>query len=182
MNKDNFETVYIKYFNVLCLFSMKIVKDSRAAEDIVQDVYLQCWQRWGQLDFSESIKPYLYKLTYNKSLDYLRLSDNKNLQISQNITLVDQIYYSTFTDDDDGANDKLNQELLNSINLLPDRCKEVFLLSRQSNFKNREIADKLNISIKTVEKHISKALSDIRLRLTDLGYLVISFLTIIQFL
>lgn len=182
MNKDNFETVYIKYFNVLCLFSMKIVKDSKAAEDIVQDVYMQCWQRWEQLDLSKPIKPYLYRLTYNKSLDYLRLSDNKNLQISQNITLVDQIYYSTFTDDDDGANERLNQEVLNSINLLPDRCKEVFLLSRQSNLKNREIADKLNISIKTVEKHISKALSDIRLRLADFGYLVFCLFTFTQFL
>lgn len=168
-----YEEIYLKYFDVLYLFSQRIVSSSDAAKDIVQDVFLDFWQRWDEIDFSYSVKPYLYRLTYNKSLDYLKLSDNKNESLTHNPLLVDQLFYTTFTHDDDLYAEEIGLEIQSCIKTLPSRCKEVFILSRKNNLKNREIADKLNISIKAVEKHISKALTTIRERLIYLDYLAL---------
>ncbi|WP_286847207.1 RNA polymerase sigma-70 factor [Proteiniphilum sp. UBA5463] len=163
--------MYKNYFKVLYLFAIRIVGDASSAEDIVQDVFTECWMKRNSLDLSRSLKPYLYKLTYNRSLDFLKLSDNKRVTISDRFSLSDEIMYSAFTLDEQLYSDEIGKEISNCVAELPDKCKQVFLLSRHDDLKNREIAEKLNISIKTVEKHISKALQTIRDHLLKTGYL-----------
>lgn len=179
MKKDYFEHIYLQYFKELSLFSARIVGDISAAEDIVQDVFFECWSRRNKIDTSTSIKPYLYKLTYNRSLDFLKRLDNKNLNIGDGISELDNLFYSTFIQDDQLHTDEISKEIINCINLLPEKCKQVFILSRHNSLKNREIAEELDISIKTVEKHISKALQEIREHLLKAGYLL-EFLIILS--
>lgn len=171
-NKTYFEEIYVKYSKVLYFFAVRIIKDTDAAEDIVQDVYAECWIRREAIDISLPVKPYLYKLTYNRCLDFLKSSANKNILISDQPSVLDNILYSTFTQDDQMHLNEIKSEITQSINSLPSRCKEIFLLSRHKNLKNREIAEKLDISIKTVEKQISKALQEIRTNLLENGYLL----------
>ncbi|WP_352421389.1 sigma factor [Proteiniphilum sp.] len=82
MNSDCFKDVYKKYFSVLHAYSFRIVGREEVAEDIVQEVFLDCWDRRRSIDMTESIKPFLYTLTRRKSIDFLRKSENKNLLFS----------------------------------------------------------------------------------------------------
>lgn len=171
MKKDYFENIYLQYFKVLSLFSSRIVGDIASAEDIVQDVFFECWSRRNKIDTSIPIKSYLYKLTYNRSLDFIKKSENKNLKLETEISELDTIFYSTFIQDEQLHTDGISKEINECVTLLPEKCKQVFMLSRHHELKNREIAKKLDINIKTVEKHISKALREIRNRLLESGYL-----------
>jgi len=101
MNRDDFEIIYLKYYNVLRIFACRIVGDDSAAEDIIQDVFAELWSNRMSLDFSKSIKPYLYRAVHNRSLDFLKLSDNKNVTISNQEDLLEQILYTTFTSHDE---------------------------------------------------------------------------------
>lgn len=170
MSRDDFEIIYLKYYNVLRIFACRIVGDDSAAEDIIQDVFAELWSNRKSLDLSKSIKPYLYKVTHNRSLDFLKLSENKNIPISNQTDMLEEILYTTFTSHDELSFNDIEREILECVNQLPERCKEVFLLSRHDNLKNREIAEKLEISIITVEKHISLALQTLNNHLKKKGY------------
>ncbi|NLJ00161.1 MAG: RNA polymerase sigma-70 factor [Bacteroidales bacterium] len=174
MDAGYFEKIYKKYFNVLQTYARRIVLKSEVAEDIVQEVFLECWDRRTSIDLSDSLKPYLYTLTRRKSIDWLRKFENKNVLFSDFEFQVDQLYFETLSSlSSDNQIDALEIERVinRSIGLLPLKCKEVFLLSREDGLKNREISEKLNLNIKTVEKHITNALKEIRLNLTKSGVL-----------
>lgn len=168
MDTIYFEDIYTKYFKVLYHYSLRIVENEDAAQDIVQDVFTECWVRREQLDISTSLKPYLYTLAYNRSLDFLKSSEKQKKSVE--ISALDELFYSTFTTDDDLYSENIGKEIAACVDALPERCREVFRLSRHDNLKNREIASRLNISVKAVEKHISKALHEIRSHLVRTGY------------
>lgn len=174
MKKDYLEEIYKKYFKVLQLFSMRMVGDESSAQDIVQDVFMECWLRRKEIDISTSIKPYLYTLTYRKSLDFLKSARNRNLHLSDSVSYLDELFYATFTHDEEIHTEDIAKEINTCVKSLPEKCKQVFLFSREHNLKNREIADELNISIKSVEKHITKALHEIRTHLLRKGYISLS--------
>ena len=161
MSRDDFEIIYLKYYNVLMIFAYRIVGSNSAAEDIIQDVFTDFWVNKKNVDLSKSIKPYLYKITYNRSLDFLKLSENKNISISNDSLVLENILYSAHTSLDELNYIDIEKEINDCLNKLSERCREVFMLSRHDNLKNKEIAQKLNISIKTVEKHITTALQSL---------------------
>src|SRR5690554_6439565 len=184
MDAGYFEKIYKKYFNVLQTYARRIVLKSEVAEDIVQEVFLECWDRRKSIDLSDSLKPYLYTLTRRKSIDWLRKFENKNVLFSDFEFQVDQLYFETLSSlSSDNQIDALEIERVinRSIGLLPLKCKEVFLLSREDGLKNREISEKLNLNIKTVEKHITRALKEIRQNLTESGVFGLSILLFIIF-
>lgn len=162
MDKGYFEKIYKKYFNVLQAYALRIVSKSEAAEDIVQEVFLECWDKRTSLDLSNSLKPLLYTVTRRKSIDFLRKSENKNIVFSDYESDVDQLFYETLSSDNEIDANEMERAIDRSIGMLPIKCKEVFLLSRKQGLKNREISEKLDLNIKTVEKHISRALKEIR--------------------
>ena len=171
MDNKHFEIIYKRYFQVLYNFSLHIVGKAEVAEDIVQDVFLSLWSNRNEVDYSVSTKPYLYTLTYRKSLDHLKRSESKNIPISSHIHPLDEFYYSIFMQDEDIYVNEMSSIIKHTIDSLPDKCKEVFRLSREKGMKNKEIAEKLNISVKAVEKQITKALADLRNQLREKGYL-----------
>lgn len=176
MNDKDFEIIYTTYFKPLYFYALRIVLKEDVAEDIMQEVFMECWSRRKKLDTSSSLKSYLYKLTHNRSLDFLKSSANKKIDLSNEITTLDYLLYTAFTVDEQLHGEEIGREIDNCIASLPEKCKDVFLLSRQKNLKNREIAEQLGINLKTVEKHISKALQEIRAHLSETGYLFIAFL------
>lgn len=97
MDAGYFEKIYKKYFNVLQTYARRIVLKSEVAEDIVQEVFLECWDRRTSIDLSDSLKPYLYTLTRRKSIDWLRKSENKNVLFSDFEFQVDQLYFETLS-------------------------------------------------------------------------------------
>lgn len=147
---------------MLHAYSRRIVAKEEVAEDIVQEVFLECWDRWGSLDRTGSLKPYLYTLTRRKSIDYLRKSESQNIMFSDFESHLDQLFFETLVADNPMDTSEMEQIIEHVIQLLPPKCKEVFLLSREEEMKNKQIAEILGLSVKTIEKHITKALSEIR--------------------
>ncbi len=171
MDKKGFDIIYRTYFRILYLYSRKIVGKHEVAEDIVQDVFEDCWSRREEIDWESPIKPYLYKLVRNKSIDFTRLSANHSEALSSTDQELESIIFQLFTTHNYIFSHELQAEINHAVNNLPKKCQEVFLLSRSESLKNKEIASKLDIHIKTVEKHISTALKNIKDHLKEVGYL-----------
>lgn len=178
MDKKGFDIIYRTYFRILYLYSLKIVGKSEAAEDIVQDVFEDCWSRRETIDWESPIKPYLYKLVRNKSIDFTRLSANHSVVLTSTDQELESIIYQLFTTHNYIFSHELQTEINHAVNNLPQKCQEVFLLSRFESLKNKEIAGKLNIHIKTVEKHITSAIKSIKDHLEQVGYLTLYTLTL----
>jgi RNA polymerase sigma-70 factor (ECF subfamily) len=140
------------------------------ARDIVQDVFVKFWNDCKKLDVQFSIRSYLFVAVKNKCFDVLR-KKNRNIkvqEISNEYDIADEAFETYILSE-------LETLFNNSLTKLPERCREVFELSRLHGLKNREIAAKLNLSEKTVENQITKALHILREELKDYLPLLILF-------
>jgi RNA polymerase sigma-70 factor (ECF subfamily) len=160
-DKTAFEKLFKKFYPRLYAFAFKVVRNKEIAEDIVQDIFIRLWEK------KENIKPvniegFIFKVLKNQCISYLRnikILDNINLNLN-NLAHIEELYRIDFLRNEPYVlvEKELQLEIDSIINKLPYRCKEVFILSRLNGLKNREIAHKLGINIKNVERHISKAL------------------------
>lgn len=170
-----FEELYRQYYIFLCLIAEHIVRNPSDAEEIVSDVFVKLWNLRGKIEILTSIKPYLVKAVYNTSLNFLERS-----KISDKLTdhLNDSDYKLLAWDSDYPLGQLYEKEIMNILNhgidMLPDACRQIFLLSRNENMKYSDIADKLGISVNTVKAQMKIALSRLRETLKD--YLMILLL------
>ncbi len=171
--KEAFENLFRTEFKGLCFFAMKYVKDYETAREIVQDSFIRLWEKRDVIDTSKSVKSYLTTSIHNKCLNHLRDNrkfDNNLLQIEQ-LSEVSDGKTSDFL-----VEKELRKSIETAIDELPEKCREVFLLSRNENLKYQEIASQLGISVKTVETQMSKALHHLRLRLSGFMSLLAFFI------
>ncbi|MEC5146317.1 RNA polymerase sigma-70 factor [Chitinophaga sp. 212800010-3] len=162
-----FEKLFHVYHDKLHRYAFTILKDSEAASDIVQLVFKKLWEKRNDVVMEEAIAGYLYKTTYS-----LCLNDIRNNKIRQQHSRLATIHT---TKTDDNARDKviageLTRRIQEVLDDLPPQCRAVFIKSRMDGKKYAEIAKDLDISVKTVEAQISKALKIFKARLSD--YLV----------
>jgi len=128
---------------------------------VVQQVFVDLWVKREKLSVEYSIKSYLFQAVKNRAIDQLRQNKN-NVQISDAISEMAQTSFHDIVEEVE-LNDRINK----SINLLPQKCREIFLMSRFESLKYTEIAEKLNISVKTVEMQIGIALKKLREELSN---------------
>lgn len=154
-----FTDFYSYNFQKLILVSDKYVNDIYAAEEIVQDVFLKIWENKELLLYVNSIGSYLYKSAVNASINYINRQKNiekHHVKIAADIIEEDMETVN--------AQNELIVLLYNEIELLPEKCQQVFKLSRLKGLKYKQIAIELAISEKTVENHMSNALRLLRIR------------------
>jgi RNA polymerase sigma-70 factor, ECF subfamily len=164
LDKPAFELLFKTNFKSLTLFSQKYVKDIDMAKEIVQEVFLNLWEKRTSIDLSKSVKSYLMTSVYNKSLNYLR--DMK--KFDSNVLSFEGLYPMNEGNIKDSLVAKeLARAIQETTDDLPEKCREIFILNRHHNLKYREIADKLDISVKTVEAQMSKALQHFRIKLAE---------------
>lgn len=168
-HEEAFDEIFRRHYASLCLYAMRFINDQHSAEDVVQELFVKFWERRNELQINVSVQSYLYKSTYHASLNYLRGkkvrgSYQANVQ-SESVELSDTT--------DSMIQGELEYRIESEINDLPSRTQEIFKLNRFENKKYREIAQDLNISIKTVEAHMSKALRTLTLNLAE--YLPVLF-------
>jgi RNA polymerase sigma-70 factor (ECF subfamily) len=163
-NEAAFEQVFKSNFKNLHAYACVMLKDEAAAEEMVQNVFLKLWERTESISISGSVTAYLYRAVYNESLNYL-----KHLKIrSQH-----RLYVShRMNSPSDTASRKvqlreLEDRIQIALNELPEQCRTIFQMSRFDELKYREIASHLNISIKTVENQMGKALKILRTKLVE---------------
>jgi RNA polymerase sigma-70 factor (ECF subfamily) len=158
-DEDAFKQLYYKFYQPLTKFAYYYIKDPDRAEDIVQDVFVRVWINRKKLDPQKNIKTYLYKITTNFALMALRKRKVKEKYAKeQTSTLIDSPELEYIRNElDDLKND--------AIFSLPQKCRNIFCMSRIDKLSYREIATALNLSIKTVEAQMGKALFILRKRL-----------------
>lgn len=165
--------IYEKFWKRLYLSAYSVLKDNDQAQDIVQEVLLQLWIRREKVDI-EKLGAYLQTATRYKVLTYIRSADSRKVFIDQED--LEQLV------GEDQLNDKLH---LNDISTLlekevlslPERCRQVFILSRQEFLTNKEIAERLGITVKAVESQMTIALRRIRGTLSDFFVWIIILLS-----
>lgn len=164
-NTTEFERLFRTEYKGLCFFAYKYVKNTEVAREIVQEAFAALWEKRVEIDYSRNVKSYLSTSIHNKCLNYLR--DNR--KFNGNILELENLLEWS-ENDDLNASDPLTEKELkltisNAIDELPEKCREVFILNRYENMKYKDVADKLGISVKTVEAQMSKALQYLRTRL-----------------
>lgn len=160
-NEQSISILFDMHYDYLCKCVYAMLKDAQGSEDVVQEVFTDFWNKRDSININTSIKGYLRRASINKTLNVIRkkkyLIDEANeaVQITANISSSQEVM--------EGNEIKLRVERI--IAALPEKCRTAFKLSRFEELSYREIAEKMDLSIKTVENHISRALKILRLEL-----------------
>ncbi|GEO04273.1 DNA-directed RNA polymerase sigma-70 factor [Adhaeribacter aerolatus] len=162
--EEKVEMLFRQYYAGLCKSLYRILRDDSLAEDIVQEVFLKVWEIRDQLKMDEAIQSYLYRSCYNTALNFL-----KKQKQNTDVAVLEVV------PDEDTAEKSLDfaeteNQVFAAIEALPPKTRMVFSLSRFEELSYKEIADRLEISIKSVEKHMGIALQRLRENLRE--YLV----------
>lgn len=159
-DRQAFRTVFEKYYIRLHRFIWGYVHSKTVAEGLVQDLFTTLWEKRDEIEIEHSIKAYLFRSARNKSIDWLRHEKVKDEWREEKKQLNKQKEHPDLSK---RLHDKrMLTEVKQAINEMPERRSEVFMLSRYEDMTYREIAELLDISISTVEKHMSKALEELR--------------------
>lgn len=152
-----FKQLFLRYYSVILFFVKGIVKNKDVAEDITQDIFIRLWAGRKRLDIGKSIKNYLYVASRNEIINYFKSKYTSTKPISDKMTEIpsgdsseNRIFYI-----------EQRELYLKAIDRMPYVRQKVFKMSRMENLKNQDIAEKLGISVRTVEKHIQLALKDL---------------------
>ena len=163
-NERVFETIFRKHYQSLCNYACGILKDMDYAEEVVQSIFLKFWEQREGIEINVSLKSYLYRAVHNTCLNRL-----KHLKIQEVHKQYVGNYYEENYDSATELMDKIELEsrISDALQKLPEQCRLIFKMSRFEELKYQEIADRLGLSIKTIENQIGKALRIMRTELAD---------------
>lgn len=166
-----FEMLFRHYYAGLVVFASQITLDEDEATEIVQNFFVRLWEKRKDINDEKSIKSYLFTSIKNRSINFLkkRNTDEKFVKEMNYLAQNHQLY-----EPDIFVESELRKKIEGTIEKMPNRCGEIFILSRFNGLSNNEIAEKLNISKRTVENQITNALKILRIELKDyVGLLVL---------
>jgi len=172
-----FERVFKSEFKNLYSYACSILKDEAAAEEMVQQVFYKLWEKRGTIQELQSVTAYLYRSVHNECLNYLKHAKVKSAH---------QAYAAYTSKEADLPPDQVTlKELQNQIDSaiqeLPEQCRAVFQMSRYEDLKYKDIADRMGISVKTVENQMGKALRTLRTKLAEfLPVVVLCFINVLN--
>ncbi len=169
--KNDFNKLFNTHYSSLCAYANNFLKDIDSSEEIVQEVLFKLWTNRETIIFTSSIKSYLHKAVRNAGLNML-----KHVNIREDY----KVHHEKERQDEPSSEDliivsELEQKIRKTIDQLPIERKKVFLMSRYDGLKYKEIAEKLNISVSTVENQMVKALKFLRTELADYLPLIMLF-------
>lgn len=158
-DKAALEILFKTHYAPLCRFAGSILKDPEQAEDMVQEVFMRCWDKREQIQLTGSFKSYLFTAVRNHCFNTLKINERKywmeeGMEDDERIAVNDVV--------DHLSAKTLNDKIQRAISLLPEKCKLTFQLSRFENMSYKEIAETMGVSVKTVENQMGKALSVLR--------------------
>lgn len=162
-DEQAFQTLFRKYYSGLCRFAHQFLNDKEQAEEAVQDMFVKIWEKRESLNIETSVKHYFFRSVRNHCLNQIQHEKIKKqyatrmLDSAQQEIATEQFFLEV----------GLIQRIEKSIDSLPPKRKEIFRLSREQGMKYKEIAETLNISIKTVEAQMGLALKHLREELKD---------------
>lgn len=174
-DSDAFEVLYQKYWLKLYVFARRTTPNAEDAQDLIQDVFAQLWMQKEQIDAAVFSESYLFAIVRNKLLDKIRKQYVREEYVQK---ILQSSSESDFSTQQTILTNDLNNHIHRAVDVLPEKCREVFQLSRFEQLSVDQIAQKLQISPQTVKNQLSKALQVVRFRLREfatLGLLLSTF-------
>ncbi len=163
-DEKTYEAFFLKFYTPLVVFARKVIVDDDLARELVQDVFVHFYEKRQDIQIHTSLKAHLYQSVKNKCLNQIKREQIRR-DHHANIFIDKKNEESVF--DDCIEETELEEKIFSIIQSLPDQCRKIFEKSRFDGQSNQEIADELNLSKRTVETQISKALKVLRLKLSD---------------
>ncbi len=157
-----FEKIFRKYYASLCLFARKYANDMDSAEEIVQDFFYTYWKNRQSIKIRGSLQAYIYQSVKNRALKAI---EHKQVRQRYATNMKQQLEEQFEPEARTLEASEMERAIEQTLNQLPERCRQIFILSRFEGLKYQEIAQKLTISIKTVEANMGKALQHFRANL-----------------
>lgn len=182
----NFEQIYLSYFSKMKYFAKEYVVSEEDAENITQDVFMDLWEKRDALAAHTNLTAFLFTSIKNRSLNFLRhkivvqeatshLQEEYALSLQMNLNSLEVFNESIFADPD------IETKVMQAIDSLSDKCREIFIMSKIEGKKQKEIAAQLNISINTVETQMSIAYKKLKVELKKNFPLFITLYILIQY-
>ncbi len=166
------ESMFRLFYPVLASFCKKYVKDEEAVRDIIQDIFLNVWDHRSNIDFSVPLHSYLLRLAHNSCINYLQRQkvekkylENAAMQLMEMETQYDSFFEQL-------AADIMQEHIEQVVENLPEQCRIIFRKSRFEGLSHNEIAQALNISVRTVETQIYRALKILKKALNNLSGII----------
>lgn len=163
-NESAFEMIFKSYYQPLCRYAYTFLQDKEEAEEVVQSVFITLWEKRKNLDIQTSFKAYVYRMVRNSCLNQIKHEKVKQQHVAHELAVA-EVSHESVSEKVNAS--ELTDKISEAMKVLPEQCRLVFQLSRFEEMKYQEIADHLQISVKTVENHMGKALKIMREQLKD---------------
>jgi RNA polymerase sigma-70 factor (ECF subfamily) len=161
-SENTFRKVFDECYESLCRYAFSIVKDFDQAEDIVQSMFMKLWEKRSELDINTSVRSYLFRSVYNQCMNQLEHKVIKTKHES-----IVRVEAGRDEQPPDVFPDELESNIRKAVDALPPQCRSIFIMSRYDELKYSEIAERLGISVNTIQNQVSKALKLLREALKD---------------
>ena len=161
---STFEAIYRRYWSELFDAAYQRIHSAEKAEEIIQELFVELWEKREQIQIKESVAAYLFTALKFRILNYLRHEKVREAHLQ---IIRDNVPVSTNCLEEEIYVNELDTAYKSEVNNLPEKCRAAFELSRNEQLSFKEIAIKLNVSVNTVEKHVGKALKVLRFNLKD---------------
>ncbi len=166
-----FESVYMENYHSLIDYAQRFVFSKENARDIIQDTFIRIWEVRRSLPEDIHFRSYLFTAVRNRCLDFLKHQTQVNRYVQLRVKELEETGFQKKKQPEDPLEALISKELqkkiIDTIDALPPRCREIFILSRFEGMKYKEISEKLNISVKTIETHMTRTLLALRDALHD---------------
>jgi len=158
-HEPSFRKVFDTYYKIMIITAYQVLKNEELSRDAAQEVFLKIWQNRNHLHKNIKLLPYLKRATSNSAINILK---SRRHHISSGEAPLSVLEDSTQNPQEIYENIEIRKAINKAIDSLPDKCRAVYMLSRNDGLSHNEIAEQLNISTKTIENHITKALKVLR--------------------
>jgi RNA polymerase sigma-70 factor, ECF subfamily len=170
-NQTAFEIIFLRFYADLCAYAQTILGNKDVSEEIVQDIFVKLWEIRESINIKSSLKGYLFRTVHNYCLNQIESWKVKEQYINNtSLAYYNNIHNIPFSGDYPIANlitQELTKQIKDSVEALPDQCREVFLLIRIKGLSYSEAAEKLNISVNTVKTQMSRAVAKLKDQLKE---------------
>lgn len=160
--ENTFRKVFDDCYENLCRYAFSIVRDFDLAEDIVQSMFMKLWEKREELDITTSVQSYLFRSVYNQCLNHL---EHRVIKTKYDATV--RVEAGRDEQAPDVFPEELGDNIRRAVDTLPPQCRSIFIMSRYEELKYSEIAERLGISVNTIQNQVSKALKILREALKD---------------
>lgn len=160
--ENTFREVFDECYEDLCRYAFSIVKDFDQAEDIVQSMFMKLWEKRESLEITGSVRSYMFRSVYNQCINQLEHRAIKG-KYDESI----RVEAARDEQQPDVFPEELEQNIRKAVEALPPQCRSIFIMSRYEELRYSEIAERLGISVNTIQNHVSKALKLLREALKD---------------